>query len=80
MFLMIRPLGQAFGAYSSVMSALGALARIEEILVLPLEETAKESAQVSPPTPITTMKAAFDATPAIGEIKALIFAIFTPWI
>ena len=46
---MIRPLGQAFGAYSSVMSALGALARIEEILVLPLEETAKESAQVSKP-------------------------------
>jgi ATP-binding cassette subfamily B protein len=49
MFLMIRPLGQAFGAYSSVMSALGALARIEEILVLPLEETATESAQVSKP-------------------------------
>jgi len=49
MFLMIRPLGQAFGAYSSVMSALGALARIEEILQLPLEETARESAQVSKP-------------------------------
>jgi ABC-type multidrug transport system fused ATPase/permease subunit len=49
MFLMIRPLGQAFGAYSSVMSALGALARIEEILQLPLEETAKESAQISKP-------------------------------
>jgi ABC-type multidrug transport system fused ATPase/permease subunit len=49
MFLMIRPLGQAFGAYSSVMSALGALARIEEILVLPLEETAKESAQTVTP-------------------------------
>ena len=49
MFLMIRPLGQAFGAYSSVMSALGALARIEEILVLPLEETAKESAQTAKP-------------------------------
>jgi ABC-type multidrug transport system fused ATPase/permease subunit len=49
MFLMIRPLGQAFGAYSSVMSALGALARIEEILVLPLEETAQESAQISKP-------------------------------
>jgi ABC-type multidrug transport system fused ATPase/permease subunit len=43
MFLMIRPLGQAFGAYSSVMSALGALARIEEILQLPLEETQSES-------------------------------------
>lgn len=49
MFLMIRPLGQAFGAYSSVMSALGALARIEEILVLPLEETATESAQTAKP-------------------------------
>ena len=49
MFLMIRPLGQAFGAYSSVMSALGALARIEEILVLPLEETANESAQTAKP-------------------------------
>jgi ABC-type multidrug transport system fused ATPase/permease subunit len=49
MFLMIMPLGQAFGAYSSVMSALGALARIEEILVLPLEETTKESAQTAKP-------------------------------
>lgn len=50
MFLMIRPLGQAFGAYSSVMSALGALARIEEILQLPLEESAAESKQVAKPT------------------------------
>jgi ATP-binding cassette subfamily B protein len=49
MFLMIRPLGQAFGAYSSVMSALGALARIEEILQLPLEESAKESALTAKP-------------------------------
>lgn len=49
MFLMIRPLGQAFGAYSSVMSALGALARIEEILQLPLEESARESAQTPSP-------------------------------
>ncbi|WP_296648385.1 ABC transporter ATP-binding protein [Rhodoluna sp.] len=39
MFQMIRPLGQAFGAYSSVQSGLGALARIQEILDLPLEES-----------------------------------------
>jgi len=39
MFLMIRPVGQAFGAYSSVQTALGALARIQEILDLPLEDT-----------------------------------------
>ena len=50
MFLMIRPLGQAFGAYSSVMSALGALARIEEILQLPLEESIAESKQTAKPT------------------------------
>jgi ATP-binding cassette subfamily B protein len=37
MFLMVRPLGQAFGAYSAVQSALGALARIQQILDLPLE-------------------------------------------
>jgi ATP-binding cassette subfamily B protein len=34
---MIRPVGQFFGAYSSVQSALGALARIQEITTLPLE-------------------------------------------
>lgn len=38
LFFMIGPLISAFGAYNSVMSALGALARIEEIMVLPLEE------------------------------------------
>jgi len=42
MFLMIRPVGQAFGAYSSVQSALGALARIQEILDIPVEETDEE--------------------------------------
>ena len=43
MFQMIRPLGQAFGAYSSVQSGLGALARIQEILDIPLEETESEA-------------------------------------
>ena len=43
MFQMIRPLGQAFGAYSSVQSGLGALARIQEIFDVPLEETEAEA-------------------------------------
>ena len=64
MFLMIRPLGQAFGAYSSVMSALGALARIEEILQLPLEESASESAQTTKPK----------KTPNAIEFKKVSFA------
>ena len=47
MFLMIRPVGQFFGAYSSVQSALGALARIQEILDLPLEDTDAQRAEPS---------------------------------
>lgn len=42
MFTMSRPLGQAFGAYSSIQSALGALARIQEVLDIDLEETNEE--------------------------------------
>lgn len=38
LFLMIGPLGQAFGAVTSVNSALGALGRIQEIIALPSEE------------------------------------------
>ena len=37
LFLMIQPLGQAFGAITSVNSALGALGRIQEIISLPIE-------------------------------------------
>jgi ATP-binding cassette subfamily B protein len=47
MFIMIRPVGQFFGAYTSVQSALGALARIQEILDIPLEDTDAERAQKS---------------------------------
>lgn len=37
LFLMITPLGQAFGAITSVNAALGALGRIQEIISLPTE-------------------------------------------
>ncbi|MDH2443191.1 ABC transporter ATP-binding protein [Amnibacterium sp. CER49] len=37
LFLLVMPLGQAFGAASSVASALGALGRITEVLDLPAE-------------------------------------------
>ncbi len=43
LFLMVMPLGQAFGAASSVASALGALGRITEVLDLP-SETAQDPA------------------------------------
>ncbi|HYI34450.1 MAG TPA: ABC transporter ATP-binding protein [Glaciibacter sp.] len=38
LFLMIMPLGQAFGAITSVNAALGALGRIQEIIDLPSED------------------------------------------
>ncbi|TFB52322.1 ABC transporter ATP-binding protein [Cryobacterium tagatosivorans] len=38
LFMMIMPLGQAFGAITSVNAALGALGRIEEIINLPAED------------------------------------------
>lgn len=37
LFMMIMPLGQAFGALNSVNQALGALGRIQEIISLPIE-------------------------------------------
>jgi ATP-binding cassette, subfamily B, bacterial len=38
LFMMILPLGQAFGAVAAVNSALGALGRIEEIIAIPSED------------------------------------------
>ncbi|WP_084815956.1 ABC transporter ATP-binding protein [Frondihabitans sp. Leaf304] len=43
LFLMIMPLGQAFGAVTSVNSALGALGRIQEIIDLPGETANDET-------------------------------------
>jgi ABC-type multidrug transport system fused ATPase/permease subunit len=48
LFFLVGPLLQAFGAYSSVMSALGALARIQEIMSLP-DEQVDESANSRDP-------------------------------
>jgi ATP-binding cassette subfamily B protein len=45
LFFMIGPLISAFGAYTSVMGALGALARIQEIMVLDEEESGSQAEQ-----------------------------------
>ena len=47
LFFMIGPLISAFGAYTSVMGALGAMARINEIMVLPEEESGLQGTRVS---------------------------------
>lgn len=51
LFLMMRPIGQAFGAYTSTQSALGALARIQEIIDIKTEDeihAGQESKQRKP--------------------------------
>ena len=55
LFMMIMPLGQAFGAISSVNQALGALGRIQEIISLPSEtehDVVSESVTDALETPI----------------------------
>ena len=60
MFQMIRPLGQAFGAYSSVQSGLGALARIQEILDVPLEETEAQARNAAKATALNQTALEFE--------------------
>jgi ATP-binding cassette subfamily B protein len=52
LFMMIMPLGQAFGAINSVNQALGALGRIEEITAIPGE--AEGDAAIEPAAPVAT--------------------------
>ena len=52
LFMMIMPLGQAFGALNSVNQALGALGRIQEIIALPSES--ENDANVVPVAAIET--------------------------
>ncbi|SFN34381.1 ABC transporter ATP-binding protein [Mycetocola miduiensis] len=51
LFMMIMPLGQAFGAISATNQALGALGRIQEIINLPLEDSADADIAASVSTP-----------------------------
>lgn len=48
LFLMIMPLGSAFGAVTSVNQALGALGRIQEILRIPSEDEGDADVETSP--------------------------------
>ncbi|HEY0261226.1 MAG TPA: ABC transporter ATP-binding protein, partial [Lacisediminihabitans sp.] len=52
LFMMVMPLGQAFGAVTSVNQALGALGRIQEIISLPSED--QFDAAIEPVAPVTT--------------------------
>jgi len=62
LFMMIMPLGQAFGAINSVNQALGALGRIQEIIDLPSEDAADvvdENLSVPDYLPINTPALSF---------------------
>jgi ABC-type multidrug transport system fused ATPase/permease subunit len=51
LFMMIMPLGQAFGAINSVNQALGALGRIQEIISLPSETEGDAAITPAPAVP-----------------------------
>jgi len=54
LFLMIMPLGQAFGAVTSVNQALGALGRIQEIMRIPSEDEGDAALAAAASAPIAT--------------------------
>ena len=53
LFMMIMPLGQAFGAINSVNQALGALGRIQEIIDLPSESDLDQATTATTTPPLT---------------------------
>ncbi len=61
LFMLVMPLGNAFGAITSVNEALGALGRIQEILDLPTEE--QDDAQIAASLPAATAE---DASAALS--------------
>jgi ATP-binding cassette subfamily B protein len=66
LFMMIMPLGQAFGAINSVNQALGALGRIQEVIDLPVE--GQDDRAIAPlASPEKVARAAEDA-PAVEFI------------
>jgi ABC-type multidrug transport system fused ATPase/permease subunit len=73
LFLMIRPIGSAFGAYTSVQSALGALARIQEIIDVPTEDELSDAPQAATATPVNDIAIEFEnvdfayAAPPVSE-------------
>ena len=60
LFLLIGPLGQAFGAITSVNAALGALGRIQEIIALP-SETEGDDAVVPAAATVDTAAITFES-------------------
>ena len=61
LFMMIMPLGQAFGAITSVNQALGALGRIQEIISIPSETESDVVTKESSPTPQGAWAIEFDS-------------------
>lgn len=69
LFMMIMPLGQFFGAITSVNSALGALGRIQEIIALP-----SEGANDNPKAEAHTAKDALTKAETAIEFDGVTFA------
>jgi ATP-binding cassette subfamily B protein len=73
LFMMIMPLGQAFGAITATNQALGALGRIQEIIGLPSEDARDAEIAATAAAPKTPVA----AQPAIA-FDDVVFAYATP--
>ncbi len=60
LFMMILPLGQAFGAITAVNQALGALGRIQEIIAIPSESEADAGVQPTADAPAADAAISFE--------------------
>lgn len=79
LFLMVRPLGSVFSAYTSVQNALGAVIRIREITDLPEEEAgpgsdseATHPVRPMPPVPLVEfdrVSFGYGLTPVLEEVS-----------
>ncbi len=87
LFMLVMPLGQAFGAYNSVNQSLGALGRIEEIISLPSEKqldgAIEPAAPVGSDDAISFENVAFTypvgaASGSAGSVAAVVEPIETP--
>ncbi|HEX8511395.1 MAG TPA: ABC transporter ATP-binding protein, partial [Propionibacteriaceae bacterium] len=70
LFLLLMPLGQLVQSYAQLQLGLGALTRIEEILVLPVEED-EDADEVARPTPVPVLAGVLTAAVSPGRAPIL---------
>jgi ATP-binding cassette subfamily B protein/ATP-binding cassette subfamily C protein len=72
-FFLVLPLGQALNAYTQLQAGLGALQRMEEVMVLPLESAAASLAAPACAAPATRVPISSGSAPAAVAFDSVTF-------